>query len=1506
MKRFSLLSFVLFFMSVAQVNAQCVSSGTSGSTYIDQVYFPEPGNGTANMNTSGNNGYEDFSSLGSRREFVYFNQSVENKFGIGINLPSAGIDYFYKVWIDFDQDDDFESGELIWQGFGTSTGAETIIDEAAFNIIGSSVSGETTIRFILKEGSAVTDACETGFTGEVEDYTITLPPPSVSVDNVDKSILNPGDDIEVDYSVVLGNLNAGNTLTVQLSDASGDFSSPTDIGTLVTSSNLGSITATVPLATPEGTGYRVRVNSSDPVSVGDIGATNIEVTNDDISQTELAPGDIVIVCVNGDGQDGFGFITLVDLKEGTEIYFKDAGWESDDQWWNNNNTTREGMVTFTTPAGATAGSFFGYSKDNLSAPWTGSNPITNLGSGTNGDQIIAYQGTFLDPIMIYAVNKSVFPGDGWDASATNDKTSAVPKGLVDGVTAVGLKRFDNYAYTGATVSGSASELLAAVSDKTNWTGHGSQIQTCPSGFTVIQSSVLEAEISVNTPAACNGGLSGELTVSVTSGVAPFNYSWSNGVSTTASSDTFNTVTGLAAGNYTVTVTDGNGGSVDVDATITEPTAISVSIVSSSDVSCNGGTNGTASATASGGTGTLVYSWTGSLSGASVSGLSGGLNTVSVTDDNLCGPATADVTINEPSAISVSIASSSNISCNGLSDGEATASATGGTGTLVYSWTDGLSGASVSGLSAGVKTVSVTDDNLCGPATADVTITDPDAIFVSITGLSAITCNGLSDGTATASALGGTGNLTYTWTGGFTGASVTGLSAGPKTVSVTDDNSCGPFTANVIIHEPSVISASITGSSDVSCHGLTDGAATASGSGGTGNLVYSWTGGGSGASVNNLAPGLNTVSVTDANGCTPATDDVTISEPDEISVSITGSTDITCNGASTGTASATASGGTGTLDYSWTGGGSGASVSGLSAGVNTVSVTDDNSCGPYTADVTINEPTAISVSISNSSDISCHGLSDGEASATATGGTGTLTYTWTGGLSGASVSGLSSGVKTVSVTDDNLCGPVTADVTIKEPLVISVSISSSSDVTCNGLDDGSAIANGSGGTGTLVYSWTGGLSGASVAGLSAGLKTVSVTDENGCTPATDDVTINEPTALSVSISGSTDVSCNGESDGTASVIATGGTGTLVYSWTGGLTGSSVSGLSAGLKTVSVTDDNSCGPITADVTINEPNAINVSISSSTDISCNGLTDGAATASATGGTGTLVYSWTGGLTGASVSGLTSGVKTVSVTDDNSCTPVTADVTITEPDVLTISSISGTDPGCSNDDGTATVVVEGGTGTYLFAWSNGGAAASITGLSGGSYSVSVDDANSCGPVVSTNVVLTEPAMVTSNAGPDQLLVDQFTTNLEGVDDVNGIGEWKQITGTVSTIDDDSNSGTQVSDLSLGISDFVWTITGACNVAHDTVRIDVTTVTDVAKPELTSIHVYPNPAADFVTIQGLSGDVNSIELVDLTGQTIIETSATRLDLSNLPEGVYFIQVNGSEGTVTKRIVKRN
>jgi len=230
--------------------------------------------------------------------------------------------------------------------------------------------------------------------------------------------------------------------------------------------------------------------------------------------------------------------------------------------------------------------------------------------------------------------------------------------------------------------------------------------------TTIVFPVTPALSSVSSSSTC-GNSNGNASVTVSEGTNPFTYLWSNAA-------TSQTITGLAASDYTVTVTDAKGCTQSAVQTVNNASGATVSISGSVNITCNGGNNGSALASASGGTAPFTYSWSNGASTVTVNSLTAGPYTVSVIDANGCS-STANVTITEPTAVRAAISAQSDESCSGA-NGSASISASGGAGTYIYSWSSIGAGTTLSGASAGVYTVTVTDYKGCSTSLT-VTIAD---------------------------------------------------------------------------------------------------------------------------------------------------------------------------------------------------------------------------------------------------------------------------------------------------------------------------------------------------------------------------------------------------------------------------------------------------------------------------------------------------------------------------------------------------------------------------------------------------------------------------------------------------------------------------------------------------------------------------------------------------------------------------------------------------------------
>ena len=590
------------------------------------------------------------------------------------------------------------------------------------------------------------------------------------------------------------------------------------------------------------------------------------------------------------------------------------------------------------------------------------------------------------------------------------------------------------------------------------------------------------------------------------------------------------------------------------------------------------------------------------------------------------------------------------------------------------------------------------------------------------------------------------------------------------VRVKSQNGCGNSDNREVTFTPNrPPSASITNNSGTTVLTCTTTAINVTATGGG---TYSWTGGSSPATAANSfsSPGIYTVTVTSANGCTD-TESITITEPAAgLTASLTSQVNVLCKGSSTGSAVITPAGGT--SPYVIT-----PAQTGLAAGVHTFTVTDNNGC-TTTVNVTITEPAAgLTASVTSQVNVLCKGSSTGSAVITPAGGTSPYVIT-------PAQTGLAAGLHTFTVTDNNGC-TTTVNVTITEPAAALTTTTTTVNVACSGGTSGSATATVSGGTVPYSYSWNTlpVQTDATATNLKAGTYNVTVTDNNGCVK-TSLATVNESDILMNVISTSVPVGCKGSSNGSINLTVSGGTAPFIYAWTGpgsfSASTKDLTGIAAGNYNVTVTEAYGCVK-TSSVTVNESGIIMSLIATPVPVTCSGSRNGSVKLVIAGGTAPFTYVWTGPdnfkASTQDLSGLAGGTYEVTVTDAFGCVKTTSAIVNESGEVLRLTTISKFATLTRSPDGTTTLrfsggsidlAVTGGTALYTYNWTGpdnfSASSRDLTDLAGGNYNVTVTDSYGCSKT--TSAIVDVQIVLGVDESCEIFVPNVFTPNGDGVHD--------------------------------------------------------------------------------------------------------------------------------------------
>jgi uncharacterized protein (DUF2141 family) len=836
--------------------------------------------------------------------------------------------------------------------------------------------------------------------------------------------------------------------------------------------------------------------------------------------------------------------------------------------------------------------------------------------------------------------------------------------------------------------------------------------------------------------ACAGASTGSFTLGAQGGTSPYEFSV-NGTNFFSA-----TIPNLSASTYAIIAEDANGCQVtQTNQVLTNPTAIIFSSVTPQSQSCAAVVDGRIVVAASGGTGVLQFSLNGTdyQTNTTFESLTTGSYTVRARDGNSC-LVTSPANVGIVPAITPTIGQTASVSCFGFSNAALTVNTIGGSGVFSYAWSNSAVTQNISGLPAGSYDVEVTDDKGCS-GTDDFTVTQPAALGLSFTPSNysgfGVTCPAATDGFINLTVTGGTAPFGYNWSNTAVIKDISSLAADNYSVTVTDANSC-QINSGVTLVAPTPVLISESSKSDVSCHGGNTGAVTVASSGGAGGYEFSIDNGShwqTPSTFSLLVAGGYNVLVRDDNSCTNQVA-VTIAQPTLMGINLSNIVQTTC-GNSNGSADVASTGGTGSHTYEWKNAsstviGTATSITSLGAGIYTVTVTDQALC-EMDEQLVINSSDGTDFLVTSIVATSCSYSEDGEAEVQIVDGNGPYTIVWVGNITGTSASHLPPGDNVVSVMDADGCNTFQSfQMPSPDPLAIVSQVITPP--VCPGEANASIEIQLSGGTGVYGYGWNN-VSGTNLLeDVAPGDYSLHITDQNDCELNTT-ITVIDLDEIEISLVSESVPTCHASTDGIITVNATGANDDFSYLWTTeGVSNSQLSGVGEGSYNVLVTDDRGC-TANASFTLTAPSVVSISVDTTQPASCNGSSDGALTLQAAGGAGTYSYSIDNGAvfqTSATFEDLAAQTLTLIAKDINGCSASSSGVTITQPDVISVSSMDILNTTCGQSNGQATAIATGGNGTYTYAWFNTlnvnvSSGISLNNAPSGQYTILVQDQLHC-----------------------------------------------------------------------------------------------------------------------------------------------------------------------------------
>ena len=1026
---------------------------------------------------------------------------------------------------------------------------------------------------------------------------------------------------------------------------------------------------------------------------------------------------------------------------------------------------------------------------------------------------------------------------------------------------------------------------------------------------------------------CFGAADGEIASTVTGGTAPYNYVWNDGLSQTTP-----IAYGLAAGGYTLTVTDANNCEISQTATLSNPPTLSAEVATIGSPLCNEISDGTIDLAVTGGTGNYHYLWNTTDTSSSLAAISAGNYSVTITDDNNCDFALDSILVTAPELMDITFTNLSSPLCIGVDNGQILTNINGGVAPYNYAWNNGATTASINNLAAADYFVQVTDANGCIALSDTTTLTAPQLLTIDdFLVIDSIQCKGSTNGSVFYSVSSQAPNATtfsFEWldsttivsnsNGFWLSSQFATLPAGQYDLAIQDNIGCR-LSTSFSLSEPDFLQIDTVLIEPPSCFGESDGNAIVSLQGGTMPYSYNWTLPNSRIVrteenvLQDVDGGAYQLEVIDANNCVSPTYTFEVASSSPIQLQVVEVQNASCSNPEGGFINLTTSGGREGINFEWNNGLLTEDLTNLDEGTYSITITDGAECTVSQSFDIILEEDSLDIELIAIDQPNCENTADGAISIRVNGGFGSYQFFWSNGLQtidgdSTQLQNLSAGTYDVSVIDasnEYLCVGYLGDLTLISEGNIAVTLDDfTNELACFGDEQGAYFITPTGGNEPYKYAWSNGDTTQDATNLGVGSYVLTITDANNCTWSSGELfpEILAPTTPFITSSNFvTDSLCVGDDSGQIDLMASGGTSPYQYEWNNGATTASIQNLLPGAYSLTVTDENNC-QIQFDTTIAiRVEALDVSLLT-TDLTCFDDNSGFIEAKVICGVPPYQYVWSTGDTTKNLINLEQGGYSLTVTDANGAV-MESFATLRSPPLLTVDS---TRIDLFNCEGFIRLEVSGGvSNSYNYTWRDEmgtiiSTESTANGLATGSYSVTVQDANNC-RIELTDLMIDNDNIIDSLT-TSSIFNRQSNRGTLSVDSVfGGIAPFTYL--WFNETDDIIGTNPIVSGVILGNYYVIVKDKNGCEYRQNQ-TLDISDPI-LESPLVESFNLYPNPTnhSSYLALQFLKNVDVSIALLNGVGQQIFQIEKTNIstiqeeiNLSAYPSGLFYLKITVDNG----------